>query len=119
MISETEKNIATAEAYYLAMARKDVSGIAELLHPEVEFVAPLGQSKGREALVEASKNFVTAFSKLTIYSKFGKEDQTVIVYELMCPAPVGKIRAVSLMNFKFDLIARVELFYDPRPFLNS
>ncbi len=117
MNATDKNNVATAEAYYLAMAKKDVSGVAQFLHPDVEFVAPLGKSKGKEALVEASEKFVTLFSSLTICAKFGEGDQAVIVYELQCPDPIGNMRAVSLMSFQDSLISRIELFYDPSPFV--
>ena len=33
-----------------------------------------------------------------------------------CPAPIGMIQTAALMTFKDGLIARIELFYDARPF---
>lgn len=109
-------NVMTAEAYYQALGKKDISSLEPLLHPDVEFVAPLAKTKGKEALLEGAEQFASFFKTLTIHAKFGDGDKAVIVYDLDCPSPVGTFRAVALMSFKDELISRIELFYDARPF---
>ncbi len=116
MTSATDRNVTIAEAYYQAMERKEISALEQYLHPDVEFIAPLAKTQGKEALIEGAKNFASFFNTLTIHAKFGDDDKAVIVYDLDCPMPVGSFRAVALMSFEDELISRVELFYDARPF---
>ncbi|KJV58176.1 hypothetical protein RFEPED_0551 [Rickettsia felis str. Pedreira] len=33
-----------------------------------------------------------------------------------CPEPIGIFRGASLLSFNENLISRIELFYDARPF---
>ncbi len=37
-------------------------------------------------------------------------------YDLMFPDPIVKLRAAVLMEFMDQLISKIELFYDGRPF---
>jgi hypothetical protein len=112
----SEKNIATAKAYYLAVNNKNVSDVEKTLHPEVQLLSPLASIEGKESVLNAVKRFMTVFNKLTIRTACGSEDQVLLVYDLDCPEPIGHVRTAVLMNFKDDLIARIELFFDARPF---
>ena len=40
----------------------------------------------------------------------------MFAYDFMFPEPIGKLRAAVLMEFKDQLISKIELFYDGRPF---
>ncbi|MCH9614354.1 MAG: hypothetical protein SP1CHLAM54_16880 [Chlamydiia bacterium] len=113
----TDKNIGTAKAYYQAMGNKDLSALERCLHPKVEFSAPLAKTEGREALLEGAKRFFAAYDTLTICDVCGNGEKAMVVYELLCPEPIGSARAVALMSFQDALISSVELFYDARPFL--
>jgi hypothetical protein len=119
MITETpttDSNVNIAEAYYNAMGDKNIEAAGDHLHPDVRFIAPFGNLTGKQAVLSAAKNFVANFNALTIRSKFGSPHQVMLAYDLDCPAPVGIVRTAALMTFKDDLIARIELFYDARPF---
>ena len=107
---------AIAEAFYMAMSEKNIEALAPHLHPDVHYVAPLADTKGKEAYLEAQTRFSGFFETLTIRASFGSEDQGMVVYDVACPPPVGMIHAATLMTFEQDLISRIELFYDARPF---
>lgn len=110
-----ENNVALAEAYYTAMRDQDISGVEKYLHPDVHFVGPLGEMKGKEAVVAAASKAITLFKSLTIRTKFGSGDQAMLVYDLD-PELIGNLRVAALMSFQENLIAKIELFYDGRPF---
>ena len=112
----SEKNMIIAESYYKAMGNKDLEGIAKYLHPDVQFIAPLAKMTEKDAVLEAAKKFFSLFNTLEIRAKFGSADQAMLVYDLNCPAPIGIFRAAALMTLKDDLIVRIELFFDTRPF---
>ncbi|MDB6081062.1 MAG: hypothetical protein JWO53_334 [Chlamydiia bacterium] len=112
----SEKNVATAVAYYQAMGSQDLTTMEKCLHPEVQFIGPMAEMKGKEAVLEAAKRFCSMITKVTIRAQFGSNDQAMLAYDMDCPAPIGIFRAATLMTFKDSLIVRLELFYDARPF---
>lgn len=104
-----------AENYYTAMSQKDLPKIEKYLHPDVVLLSPLAEVVGKESVAISIKNFMAFFESLKIKLKFGSEDHAVVVYEVDFPN-IGKVRSVALMSFKKELISRIELFYDARPF---
>lgn len=112
----SQSNIMIAEAYYKAMGEKNVAAVGKYLHPDVQFVAPLGKMSSKEAVLEGAKKFTNLFKTLKIRSKFGSEDQAMVVYDLECPAPIGNFSTAVLMTFREGLISKIELFFDARPF---
>ena len=111
-----EKNLATAAAYYNAMNNKDISDVAQYLHADIQFKAPLAQITGKETVLEAAKGFMNVYNSLTIRAKFSSGNQVMLAYDLDCPAPIGLFMSAALMTFEDNLITRIELFYDARPF---
>lgn len=105
-----------AETWYSAVQEKNFEKMSKCLHPEVQFKAPLREVKGKEAVLEASRDFALAIKGLKICSKFGSEDQAMLSYEVEFPAPVGKVPSAVLLSFKDGLIAKFELFFDARKF---
>lgn len=114
-----QKNIAIAEAYYVAVGEKNIAGIEKHLHPDVCFTAPFAKLSGKNAVLEAAKEFTKLFKTLTIRAKFGSEDQAMIVYDLDCPMLNGVVSAAVLMSLHDGFITKIEIFYDPRPFERS
>jgi hypothetical protein len=115
----SEKNIASAVAYYQAMNNKDLSGIEKYLHPEVRLIGPLADITGKDAVLNSVKHFLAVFNKLTIRAQFGTGDQVMLAYDLDCPAPIWLFRGAVLLTFQEGLIIRYELFYDARPFVKK
>ena len=116
MTTVAERNVASVEAYYKAMNDKDVASVARHLHPDIQFIGPLANLTGKEAVLEAAKRFIFFINEIRIHAKFGSEDQVMLTYDADIGAPIGICRTAVLMTFKDDLIARIELFYDARPF---
>lgn len=113
----SEKNVASAVAYYQAMNRKDLSVIEKYLHPEVRLIGPLADITGKGEVLNSVKHFLTIFNKLTIRAQCGAENQVMLAYDLDCPSLIGILQAAVLISFRDDLISRIELFFDPRPVL--
>jgi len=112
----SEKNVAFAVAYYQAMNNKDLSVIEKYLHPDVRLISPMADVRGKDAVFNSVKNFLTVFDKLTIRAQCGNGDQVMLAYDLDCPVPTGLVRGAVLLTFQNGLIIRYELFYDARPF---
>lgn len=67
-------------------------------------------------MLEATKNFMAFFKTLTLRAKFGFADQAMVVYDVDFPDPIGIIPTASLMTFQEELVTKIELFFDARPF---
>jgi len=119
MTTTTERNVASAEAYYQAMHHKDLAGVARHLHPDVRFVGPLAELAGKKAVVEAATGFAALIKSLRIRAKFGSEDRVMLAYDVDFGEPTGMCRTAVLMTFDNGLITCIELFYDARPFEKS
>lgn len=112
----TEKNVASAVAYYKAMADKDLTGMARHLHPDVQLVTPMEELTGQKAVLEAAKRLLPFIESIKVHAKFGSEDQAMLTYDMDFAAPIGVCRAAAFMTFKDSLIVRNEIFFDARPF---
>lgn len=113
-----EHNATLAADYYRAVNDKNHAEIEKFLHDNIELIGPMGQISGKENVFGAVKRFLNAFKTLTIRTVFSSHDQALLIYELDCPEPIGHFRgAAALMTLHNGLIVRLELFFDPRPFL--
>jgi hypothetical protein len=111
-----ERNVACAEAYYKAINDKDVKGVACHLHPQVQFVGPMASLAGKEPVLEAARRFMSLIHGIRVRAKFGSEHQAMLSYDADVGEPIGICRTAVLMTFRDDMIERIELFYDARPF---
>lgn len=112
----SQNNADIAESYYKAMEEKDIVRLEKYLHPDVIFIGPLSEMKGRDAVLGAAKGFSSFLKKITIRSKFSSETQVMLAYDMECREPIGSFRAATLMTLHKGLITKIELFYDARPF---
>lgn len=112
----SEKNIASAVAYYHAMSNKDLAAMEKYIHPDVRLVSPLAKITGKAAVLNSVKHFLAVFNKLTVRAQFGAGNQVMLAYDLDCPSPLDAIRGAVLLTFQDGLIIHYELFYDARPF---
>lgn len=112
----TTDNFNLAESYYNAMLAKDFDKMADYLHNNVQFIGPLAEMHGKDAVVTAAKNFGGILQDIQIRSRFASHDQIMLAYDMVVPAPIGKFRAAALMEFTDRLISKIELFYDASPF---
>lgn len=112
----TNNNLSIAENYYKAMLAKDFKTMASFLHKNVHFIGPLDECHGKEAITLAATNFGKILQNVEIHSRFSNNNQIMLTYEMTVPGPAGKFRAAVLMEITDQLISRIELFYDSRPF---
>ena len=113
----SQNNIAIAEAYYTAVAAKNISSVEQYLHNNIQLIGPFGKTAGKSAVTEAVKKFASLFESLTIRTKVGSENHVVIIYDVKFSEPIGNVRSASSMTFERGLIKNIELFFDARPFV--
>jgi ketosteroid isomerase-like protein len=116
MTISTVTTVNLAKAYYQAMGNKDTAGVAELLHSDVHLIGPLGELAGKEKVLQAVTEFTALLKSLRVHASFGSKDQAMVNYDVDFGQPFGICRSASLITFQDNLIARLELFYDARPF---
>lgn len=116
-VFDSHSNLVIAESYYNAMLAKDFDKMASYLHDNVHFLGPLGEMQGKDAVLSAAKNIGGILQEIQIRSRFAAGDEIMFAYDMIIPAPIGKFRASVLMGFTERSISKIELFYDPRPFL--
>jgi hypothetical protein len=114
--SESDNNLKVAESYYRSMLDKDFDTMSSCLHENVLFIGPLAEMQERDAVVSAAKNLSQILVDIKIRSKFAHQNQIMFAYDFIFPEPIGKLRAAVLMEFTNQLISKIELFYDGRPF---
>ncbi len=109
-------SLAVGKAYLKAWNNKDVEGIAECLHPDVHFIGPMAQTTGKESVLQAARRMFGLLKTVEVRSEFASGGQAIFAYDFVCAGPIGVCRTAELMTFKDGLIARIELFFDARPF---
>ena len=114
--SENDNNLKVAENYYSAMLKKDFDVMESCLHENVHFIGPLAEMHGKDAVASAAKNLSQILEGIKIRSKFASGNQIMLAYDFIFPEPIGKLKAAGLMEFMNQLISKIELFYDGRPF---
>jgi len=112
----SEENIRKAESYYQAINNKDLATAAQYLHPDVKVLSPMMEIEGKEVVLDGVQRFMAIISTLTIRERFSSGDKVVLIYDIESPAPIGTLRASALITFRDNLIIRIELFFDARPF---
>ncbi len=108
-----------AEEYYKLIGAKKVEEIQNYLDPDVVFISPLATLKGREAVVEATTNFMQALTALTIRGKFCAANQAMIVYNVDIPGVSNNFPGASLLTFRNNMIVDIELFHDTSRFVQE
>lgn len=116
MMTET-KNLAMAEAYYLAMASGDTDEMGSYLQVDVKYFDPLWPLEGKDQVMKAAKNLSAAVDKINVGAKFSLNDQVMLVHELIFkvtsnPETEKPLNTAVLMTFGDGLIKQIELFYD-------
>lgn len=107
---------AVADAYVQAWSTKDLDSISKTLRPDVRFLGPMAQTEGKGAFLGAVQRMFPILKSIDVRAKFVSQDQVMLAYDFVCSAPIGSCRTADLLTFKDGLIARSEVFFDPRPF---
>lgn len=116
---EDKKHLKVAESYYAAMLKKDFDVMASYLHKDVLLISPLSEVHGKENVVAAAKNLSAILQDIQIRGKFSAGSQVMFAYDFMFPEPILKLRSAGLIEFTDELISKIELFYDGRPFVEK
>lgn len=108
-------NIEIAKAFYQAMSQKNVAELEQYLHNDVEFLAPLARTSGKEAYLENVSRFMSFFSSMTVRTLCSSSNEVIVIYDVDFAEFADSVPTASLMNFDNGLVTNIQLFYDARP----
>ena len=114
--SRSQENLRLVALYLAAWRKKDLNGIAEHLHPNVHFKAPLNDVTGQDAVLNAAQRIFPLLIDYGIRSTFASDDQAVAIYDFICAEPIGTCPTAELLTFHGRQIIDIQLFFDPLPF---
>jgi ketosteroid isomerase-like protein len=60
-----------AEAYLQAWQRKDEADIAKFVHPQIEFVGPIAQTKGKDAFLASAQRMFSLLKEIKVHTIAG------------------------------------------------
>ncbi|HTC19605.1 MAG TPA: WYL domain-containing protein, partial [bacterium] len=112
----TQENLKLAEAYVSAMGRHDLEALEKTLHPQLHFKGPLEEADGRERFLETAKKLFALLKGVEVKAKFENQNETLFIYDMRFPEPMGLSRAFNWMTFEDGKIKTSEVLYDARPF---
>jgi hypothetical protein len=119
------ENLKIAEEYLEAMNNRNLGALAKHLHAQLNFKSPLANSNDLEGFLEITKKLFTLLKRVEMKAKFEAHNQTLLVYDMVFPEPLGHARAFNWMAFEppeslrageWGKIKAIEVLYDPRPF---
>lgn len=113
----SDNNLTIALSYYGAINQNNPGLAAEKLADNVRIISPLATKDGKADVVEALKGLCSTVEGVTVTDTFNADALVMLALNMLFPAPVGVLRAASLLDFEQGLIARIELFYDSRVML--
>ncbi|WGL60303.1 hypothetical protein QEJ31_01635 [Pigmentibacter sp. JX0631] len=111
-----KSNIELAKQYYAWIVEKNINNLSELLDEEIEFVGPMSSIKKKENVLRAIEGYSQIVQNIEILESFANGEKVLLTYLLTFQNKTS--RAAVQLNFKNHLIEKLELYYDPTPFIN-
>jgi len=104
------KSLATR--YIEACGNHEFDVVAQQLTPDVAFTGPNMQSTGSDAFIGALKRMSPIWVRNDIHHVFVGGDTACVVYDFVTNTETGASRAVEVLTFRDDRIARIDLLFD-------
>ncbi len=111
-----KSNLDTAKQYYEWIIKKDLNNISNLLHDAIEFTGPMCTIKGKAEVFSAIAGYAKIVEDIEIIENFSNNTKVMLTYLLTFQSQ--KSRAAVMLTFENNLIKKLDLYYDPTPFLN-
>jgi len=110
---------ATTAAYLEAWKKLDMDGVFRHVHPDVTYVGALQKLEGKAAIRDYFDAFARMVDTVVVRAHAVEGDHALIAFDFHCRPPVGIGRVAEMLTFNAGLIASIEHFFDPRPFLQN
>jgi ketosteroid isomerase-like protein len=110
------KNVASA--CLQAWSSGDLEATRLLLHDDVTFVGPLGETEGADAYIEGIKGMIKIVERAEQQEVFGEAGNVCIAYDLVTYTPKARIPTVGWYRVHDGKVVSVRAYFDPRPLLS-
>ncbi len=115
MVNTNGSAAKVAQAYFDAMAAKDVEAMLAMTTDKVICESPLGTLEGIEKFRGFQEGFAHMIEKLTLKAVYGDDAHAVIVY-VADTLPVKGAYVVEYLAVKAGKITSTRVIYDGTPF---
>ena len=105
-----------AAAYFLAWTNNDIERVRPVLHPNVDFVGPLGATRGAEETLRGLAGMFAMTQQVTVVKRWADDEDVITWFELRT-ATAGPLPVVNWSHVEDGLITRIRVTFDPRPLL--
>jgi ketosteroid isomerase-like protein len=101
-----------------AWSSGDLEATRSLLHEDVTFVGPMGETKGADAYIEGIKGMVKIVEHADQNEVIGEGEDVCIAYDLVTHTPKARIPTVGWYQVRDGEVRSVRAYFDPRPLLS-
>jgi hypothetical protein len=109
-IGVAQEKLRIAGEYLAAVNARSLHSVGKTLHPDLHFMGPTGEVRGRERFLE---NFHTVFADLEKLDMTGEalsDNLVFFKYYMVAPAPPGRIQGTMKTTHSEDgLIKKIEM----------
>lgn len=102
---------ARAFAYIDAVGRRDFDRVAELLHPDLEFVGPGKPLHGAAAYLAALRRLGTVLVRNDVHTVVADGADACIFYDFVTDTDVGAVPSAEWISFDGGLIRSLRLVF--------
>jgi ketosteroid isomerase-like protein len=110
---------AIASQCLAAWSSGDLEATRSLLHDDVSFTGPLGETHGADAYIEGIQGMVRIVERADQREVFGEGENVCIIYDLVTHTPAARIPTAGWYRVRAGKIAAVRAFFDPRPLISA
>jgi SnoaL-like domain len=115
-VQPTNSPAEVAAAYFLAWQNNDIERVRPVLHPDIDFVGPLGTTRGAEETLRGLAGMFAMTKQVTVIKRWAEEEDVITWFELHT-ATAGPLPVVNWSHVEDGLITRIRVTFDPRPLL--
>jgi len=95
----------------------DFATARELLHDDVTFTGPLGETTGADAYIDGVKGFAPLVERVDVHKVIAEGEDVCVKYDLVA-ATAGPMPTVGWYEVRDGLVHSVRAYFDPRPMLS-
>jgi ketosteroid isomerase-like protein len=105
-------NAELAARYLDAIGRHDFEALADLLHPDLEFVGPFVTLHSAPEYVAAYRRLALVLTGTVLRKSFVDGDDVCVIYEFVTDTPAGAVTFIEWMTVEDGRIRSIRLTFD-------
>jgi hypothetical protein len=102
---------ATALAYIEAVGNKQFDRVADLLHPNAEFLTTRAAIRGQPAFVDALRRLAPIIVRNEVRDTIVDGDNVAVVYDFVTDTPAGAVPTIEWLSFDAGRITSSRLIF--------